>query len=425
MWEIKVGLGKNKYIVYNIYKMKIAIFTDLYAPWAVGGIVSSIQAQKAELEKNGHEVTVFCPGFDAREKGVVTVPTCRVWRINGTVLARRPEIVEEFVLEEFPNFADFDVVHVHYEASCSLAGVRLARRFGLPLVQTMHGREDMAIAVNVSHPWKNLAARILNAEHRKYLPHSIRVKQDKFQAPTRTRERMWEIMVNHADYADIVLTPSQHFASKLLHYGVSKPVWKLSNAVSSEILAEDFALRKMTDGDVLKMIWNSRASREKRLMPFLHSLTLLERPYLLYVYGDGNELRKAERFAKKHELKVRFYGRRKLSEIIKRMREAHLGIMASYNFDTQGMTLLEAEATGLPVFFCDPEMREVVPEGSYVLAGGSESVAMAITLNGIEPKQIAQMSRQMLKNRAEVSQEVQVEKLLAVYDAVRRPNLDD
>lgn len=404
--------------------MKIAIFTDLYAPWTVGGIVSSIQAQKAELEKNGHEVTVFCPGFDAHEKGVVTVPTCRVWRINGAVLARRPELVEEFVLEKFPNFAEFDVVHVHYEASCSLAGIRLARRFGLPLVQTMHGREDMAIAINVSHPWKNLVARILNYEHQKYLPHTMQVKRDKFQASTRARAKMWELMVNHADYADVVLTPSEHFASKLLHYGVTKPVQKLSNAVSSEILAEDFVPRRMIDGDVLKMVWNSRASREKRLLPFLHGLTLMERPYLLYVYGDGNELRKAERFVKKHDLKVKFYGRRKLPEIIKRMQEAHLGIMASYNFDTQGMTLLEAEATGLPVFFCDPEMREVVPEGSYVLAGGPESVAMAIALNGIEPRQIAQMSRQMLKNRAEISQGVQVEKLLSVYEEVCRPCLD-
>ncbi len=404
--------------------MKIAIFTDLYAPWTVGGIVSSIQAQKAELEKNGHEVTVFCPGFDAHEKGVVTVPTCRVWRINGAVLARRPELVEEFVLEKFPNFAEFDVVHVHYEASCSLAGIRLARRFGLPLVQTMHGREDMAIAINVSHPWKNLAARILNYEHQKYLPHTMQVKRDKFQASTRARAKMWELMVNHADYADVVLTPSEHFASKLLHYGVTKPVQKLSNAVSSEILAEDFAPRRMIDGDVLKMVWNSRASREKRLLPFLHGLTLMERPYLLYVYGDGNELRRAERFVKKHDLKAKFYGRRKLPEIIKRMQEAHLGIMASYNFDTQGMTLLEAEATGLPVFFCDPEMREVVPEGSYVLAGGPESVAMAIALNGIEPRQIAQMSRQMLKNRGEISQEVQVEKLLSVYEEARRPYLN-
>lgn len=102
--------------------MKIAIFTDIYAPWGSGGIASSIKAQKMELEKLGHEVTVFCPGFDAREKNVVNVPSHRWLRINKSVVSKRPTVVEEFVLQKFPDFADFDVVHVHYEASCSLAG---------------------------------------------------------------------------------------------------------------------------------------------------------------------------------------------------------------------------------------------------------------------------------------------------------------
>ena len=55
--------------------MRIAVFTDIYAPWATGGIVSSIQAQKRELEKLGHTVVVFCPGFDSDDPTVVTVPT--------------------------------------------------------------------------------------------------------------------------------------------------------------------------------------------------------------------------------------------------------------------------------------------------------------------------------------------------------------
>ena len=192
--------------------MKIAIFTDIYAPWADGGIASSVRAQKDELERLGHDVTVFCPGFQAREKNVVTVPSHRKLRINGAVLAKRPELVEEFILKKFPQFWEFDVVHVHFEASCSIAGIRLAKKFGLPLVQTMHGREDMAIQINVPHPWKYLTATLLNAMHRKCLPHTEKVKTDQFQAPTRTRAKMWEMMVNHANQADIVVTPSQHFA---------------------------------------------------------------------------------------------------------------------------------------------------------------------------------------------------------------------
>lgn len=396
--------------------MKIAIFTDLYAPWANGGIVSSVKAQKDELEKLGHEVVVFCPGVDAREKNVITVPTCKMWRINKARLSKRPERVEEFVLAKVPNFADFDLVHVHYEAACSIAGVRLARRFGIPLVQTMHGREDMAITINVPHPWKKFVAKTLCRKHGEYLPHLIEVKRDKFQAPTKVRAKMWELMVNQAEQADVVITPSDHFARKLMHYGVMKPIQVVSNGVDSELLKTKFTVRKMQDGDVLKMIWNSRVSREKRMMSFLEALTMLERPYLLAVYGDGNEFKKAQRYAKKHDLKVKFYGPRKRAKIMERMAESHLGITASYNFDTQGMVLLEAEATGLPVLFCDPEMVEIVPSDSFVLAGGPEPEAIAIALNHLSAEQIEKMSRVMLDARKEVSQAAQIKNLLKVYE---------
>lgn len=395
--------------------MKVAVFTDIYAPWGSGGIASSIKAQKLELEKMGHEVIVFCPGFEAREKHVVNVPSHRWLRINNSVVAKRPGVVEEFILQKFPDFAEFDVVHVHYEASCSLAGIRLARRFGLPLVQTMHGREDMAIAVNVPHPLKYLVASLMNYMHGKYLPHDIKIKRDKFQAPTRARAKMWELMVNQAQCADVVVTPSRHFAHKLEHYGVSRPFALVSNGVSTELVQAEFPERKLEDGAVLKMIWNSRLSHEKRILPFLQAVAMLKRPYLLYVYGDGNEMKAAERYVARHRLKVKFYGMCKREKILRSMAEAHLSILASYNFDNQPMTLLEAEATGLPVFFCDPNMLEIVPSESYIIAGGAEPAAMAMVLENLESAKVAKMSRQMLKHRSEVMQEAQIGDLLSAY----------
>lgn len=395
--------------------MKIAIFTDLYAPWADGGVVASIKAQKDDLERMGHEVVVFCPGFDAHEKNVITVPSHKKLRVNGAVIAKRPSLVEEFVLSEMPDFASFDLVHVQYEASCSIAGVRLAKKFDLPLVQTMHGREDMAIAVNIPHPFKFLVASVLNFAHGRCLKHTLKVKRDKYQAPTLARAKMWELMINQAEYADVVTTPSRHFACKLEHYGVTKPIVAVSNGLPDELLEMEVAPRQLEDGAVLKMVWNSRTSKEKRILPFLHALTMLNRPYILYVYGNGNQLKKAKKVAQKHHLKVKFYGAVKRAKIFERMQSAHLGVMASYNFDTQGMTLLESEAMGLPVFFCDPAMSEVVPNGSYVLADGPEAAAMQIALDNLPAEQIERMSRKMLAHRKEVAQSRQAAKMLAVY----------
>ena len=389
--------------------MRIAVFTDIYAPWATGGIVSSIQAQKRELEKLGHTVVVFCPGFDSDDPTVVTVPTFKRLKINETAVARTPQEIETAILDQRPEFGrEFDLVHAHYEAACSIAGIRLARRFGLPVVQTMHGREDMAIAVNVAPALRFGVAEALDLLHAQCLEHGVEVERDQFQAPTLTRARMWRLMVNHAESADIVVTPTRHFAEKLRHYGVTRPLRVVSNGVDEDLVTQEFQVRRLEEGAPLLMLWNSRVSHEKRIMPFLKAVALT-------VYGDGNDLKKAQRYARQQELAVEFRGRRPRTEIIRQMGSAQLAIMASYNFDTQGMTLLEAKATGLPVFFCDPNMREVVPEGSYVLAAGPEPEAMAAALEALPAGQIEKMSRVMMAHREEALQSAQIQKLLAVY----------
>ena len=396
--------------------MRIAVFTDIYAPWATGGIVSSIQAQKRELEKLGHTVVVFCPGFDSDDPTVVTVPTFKWLKINETAVARTPQEIETAILDQRPEFGrEFDLVHAHYEAACSIAGIRLARRFGLPVVQTMHGREDMAIAVNVAPALRFGVAEALDLLHAQCLEHGVEVERDQFQAPTLTRARMWRLMVNHAESADVVVTPTRHFAEKLRHYGVTRPLRVVSNGVDEDLVTQEFQVRRLEEGAPLLMLWNSRVSHEKRIMPFLKAVAQLQRPYHLTVYGDGNDLKKAQRYARQQDLAVEFRGRRPRTEIIRQMGSAQLAIMASYNFDTQGMTLLEAKATGLPVFFCDPNMREVVPEGSYVLAAGPEPEAMAAALEALPARQIEKMSRVMMAHREEALQSAQIQKLLAVY----------
>ena len=76
----------------------------------------------------------------------------------------------------------------------------------------------------------------------------------------------------------------------------------------------------------------------------------------------------------------------------------------------------------MPVFFCDPDMKEVVPSGGAVVAEGPEPLEMARALDGIArtPEKIEQMSRVMLAHRKEILQSAQIKKLLAVYGVQSR-----
>ena len=391
--------------------MKIAIFSDCYLD-LTGGIVSSINAQKAALEALGHKVYVFSSGYpktpsqlkSLARQNIFVVPSCKLLLRGLTPVSRRPKIVEKWLLTNHPEIKRFDVFYVHYEAGCSIAGLRLAKHYKIPSVQVMHGREDMGVSNLVPRGFRTIAAIALNLFHSWYIPHTVKVRRDKRLADTIAKAKMWTLMVNHANYADLVFTPSKHFKRKLTSYGVKTKIKVLPNGFPDDKMPEDPKVRKLNIGEELRMIWHSRVSSEKRIMPFLKAVSEIDGHYRLDVYGDGNDLRRAERFAKRHHLRVKFYGNVSYYRVVKALSEAHLDVLTSYNYDTFGMTLIEAESAGVPVFFCDKDMKEVVPDGSYVLSPSPEPAAMAESINQLlaYPDRIREMSQVMLDHRDEV-----------------------
>ena len=84
------------------------------------------------------------------------------------------------------------------------------------------------------------------------------------------------------------------------------------------------------------------------------------------------------------------------------------------------MTLIEAEAYGTPVFFCDPDMREVVPKNSFIESVGKSSGKMAEALNDLieHPEKIQTMSEIMLKHREEVLISNRIKELERIFRAL-------
>lgn len=409
--------------------MRIAIFTDLYLEIA-GGIPSSISAQKTALEQLGHQVTIFCPATKApKNRSIITLPTLKL-KINGAPIARRPKKLIKFIEANFPNFkTDFDLIHTHYEAATSIAGIILAKKYHLPLVQTMHGREDQAVAINVSYPFKTIVAVILNTLHFNGLKSCIstdsKIKPDHYLAPTLATSNMWELMVREANCADQVITPSQHFADKLKHYGVHRPITAVSNGVPDEIIRHSIQTvrtLKKSNSSPLRIIWTNRLSREKRILPFLEALAIVKRStdqFFFTAVGDGNQIKAAQKFVKRHDLNnnVKFLGAVSHQEALTMLKNEHLSIINSYGFDTQGLTILEAGAVGLPVIYCDPDMNQVVLPGAGLLAADSSPTAMANLILSIikQPELIENMSHSALSHQHQALQSTQIQQLLKVY----------
>lgn len=372
--------------------MKIAFFSDCYLD-LTGGIVTNINAEKAELKRRGHTVYVFSSAYPRSEtelkklaeQHIFPVPSCKIIGRGLTPIARRPKVIEKWILRHHPEIKDFDVFYIHYEAGCSIAGLRLAKALKIRSVQFMHGREDEAENKLVPFTLRTIVATLLNWFHSWYLPHPIKIHRDKYLANTFAKAKMWTLMVNHANFADIVLAPSEHFRQKLTYYGVTKPIIALPHGIKDEILVSKPKIKTLKNHETINIMWHSRVSSEKRILPFLEAIRILHyryktKNYRLAVYGSGPDLIPAKQYAKLNRLHVKFYGNTDFDHIWQALQNSHLDALASYHYDTFGMTLLESVAAATPVFIVDPELAEALPPQSYLLAPSPNPVDMATAL---------------------------------------------
>lgn len=425
--------------------LRIAIFTDVFLG-IPGGIPSSIRAQKTTLESLGHQVTIFCPGtqqdfenplsqFGANhDPNIILVPTAK-FLVNGAPFSKWTKYVTRFIEQKYPNLAEtFDLFHVHYEATTSMAGLLLAKKYGIKVIQTMHGREDMAIAINVPHPFKTLAATGINLIHRttlkpiakKSLKPDYQNTEIKNLAPTIARRQMWQMMVRQANLADQVITPSAHFAKKLQLFGVTRPISVISNGIADQEMTNFTPqVRSYQRSEPLRILWFSRLSKEKRILPFLESLKLAQElepdfRFIFTIIGDGNQMSKVRKFCRKHfdEASIKILGTIPHQEILQKYTEdQHLSIINSYQFDTQGLTILEAAACNLPVIYADPDMSEIVPNHGGLCAKSPAPRAMAELLLEIyhQPELIQKLSQNLAASEKTYLQSHQIEKLLKLY----------
>jgi len=438
--------------------LRIAIFTDVFLG-IPGGIPSSIRAQKTALESLGHQVTIFCPGtqqdfenplsqFGANhDPNIILVPTAK-FLVNGAPFSKWTKQVVRFIEGKYPNLTEsFDLFHIHYEATTSMAGLILAKKYHIKTVQTMHGREDMAIAINVPHPFKTIAATGINLIHRTTLK-SISKKSPrpdyqnpepkkspglnyqnaeiKNLAPTIARREMWQMMTRQANLADQVITPSAHFAKKLRLFGVTRPISVISNGISDQEIANFTPrIRTYQDHEPLRILWFSRLSKEKRILPFLEALRIAQElepnfRFIFTIIGDGNQMSKVQKFCKKHfdEASIKILGTIPHQEILQKYtKDQHLSIINSYQFDTQGLTILEAAACNLPVIYADPDMSEIVPNHGGLCAKSPAPRAMAELLLEIyhQPELIQKLSQNLAASEKTYLQSHQIEKLLKLY----------
>jgi glycosyltransferase involved in cell wall biosynthesis len=326
------------------------MFTDTYTP-QINGVVTSIQAFRAELERQGHEVHIFAPSspFAKRKsaggKGAISFHAEKnVHRIRSFTFAPYPEykvsIPNPDILDQFERI-HADIIHIHTPITMGLLGLGLARHFNLPTVGTFH---------------------TLLPEYMHYL-----VKGGLQKLLMKPAQRFaWNWCRRFYNRCDSVIAPSQATARLLKQKGVSKPIRIIPTGISitkpvGKRTAAVFRKKYKLHGKVLLHV--GRVTREKNIETIIDAVAKIQDARLA-IASDGPHLPELKKYAERKSLggRVRFLGYLSKRELATAYAAADLFVCASKS-ETQGIVLLEAAVSALPIVALDaPVVSDFIRE---------------------------------------------------------------
>lgn len=305
--------------------MKILITTECYRP-IINGVVTSVVNLQNELEKNGHEVRILTLSPDGRsftEGGVTHI---------GSVGALYPGVrtalrVHRRELRELLDWKP-DVIHSQCEFSTFRMARYIAGALKIPIVHTYHTvYEDYTHYFSPSRTWGRAAVALFT---RRTLKH-----------------------------VESVVAPTQKVRSLLQNYGVPGDIQVVPTGVDlsqfqAELPAERRLLLRKSLGlseEDRVLVSVGRLAKEKNLEEILRFVSRCPHPRLkLLIVGDGPNRQALERRADELGLRERivFAGMVQPEQVANYYKLGDLFVSAS-NSETQGLTYIEAMASGVPV----------------------------------------------------------------------------
>jgi 1,2-diacylglycerol 3-alpha-glucosyltransferase len=334
--------------------MRIAMVTDSYYPTR-DGVVTSITIAKEGLEKLGHEVIVVapCPGKEHRMEGVSYFPAIRFKSYPGYFIPIYPSNKMDVIRSIGP-----DIIHIHGMAVMALKALIAARNLKIPTVLTFHTM--VGDTIEFYSPIKAV--------------------------PEIQKKLVWLYLRNMLKRPGAVIGPSASTIDELLNNGV-RP--KRTEIIPTGIDVSRF--NPNTDGSAIRerygllndkvALYVGRLSFEKNIDVIISALRHIDGMKLL-IAGKGpakDSLTEAAAAAGVAD-RVIFAGFVPDEELPQLYAAADVFVSAS-EFETQGLSVLEALACGLPVACAGKRaFKDVIKNGvnGFLFDGGAAECSDAI-----------------------------------------------
>lgn len=383
--------------------MRIGLFSDAYLP-DINGVVSSIATLKAALEKLGHTVFVVSNHnginvkYDA-ENHILRLPGLEVKKFYGYKMSNPIQLRGE----EYIRKMDLDVIHVHTEMGIGLFARQMAKKYNIPLVYTYH------------------------TLYEDYL-HYVNPKD--FQTVDQAGRRVVRYLSKLAGNGPMaVIAPSNKTKKALQSYGVKTPIYivptgiDLSDFLKKNLDAEKIQAVRQSLGlsdEAHTVVFVGRIAKEKCIEMPIEALSKVKDDNLhLIIVGGGTDLKFYQNEAKELgiEERVHFVGKIPREEIPYYYAAFDCFVSASLS-ETQGMTYLEALASGLMVFGRRDEVLDGLVEEGKTGYYFDDAQELAAKLDAYFTLPKAQREAHVLDCVAKTEQyntELFAQKVLAVY----------
>ena len=306
---------------------RVLMLSDVYFP-RVNGVSTSIQTFRVALETLGCPTLLVAPKYPATredEPGIARVPSWQVPFDPEDRLMRRAALERTCKSLE----GKFDLVHVQTPFRAHQAGVRLARRLQLPVVESYHTYFEHYFhhyLPFLPRAWLSYVARSFSS--------------------------------SQCNAVDAVVAPSQSMADVLSAYGIRSEIRIIPTGLDFERFkggdGARFRMRFGIEPDRPVMLTVSRVAFEKNIEFLIEVLERVRRALpsvLLVIAGEGPALASLQRTVARCGLtaNTRFVGYLdRQTDLLDCYKSADVFVFASRT-ETQGLVVIEAMALGTPV----------------------------------------------------------------------------
>ncbi|KKU19558.1 MAG: Glycosyltransferase [Candidatus Nomurabacteria bacterium GW2011_GWA1_46_11] len=377
--------------------MRIGIFTNNYKPIA-SGVTVSIDDFREGLKKLGHNTFVFAPNFPGyrdQDKDNFRYPSASITRKTKYPIPLPSKRAQDFFEEKH-----IELVHSQHPWGVGRYGLKLARRFGVPVIFTNHTMYPLYID---------------------YLPKIL------------PRKILMELVersaIRYANKTDAVIAPTESIKEYLVGKGVKVPISVVSSGVDKEVLdkapAANLRKRFSIPRDHTLLLNLSRVGPEKNLPTILEAYerVLKKFPKTSLVFaGGGAFLEALKEIASSMGLgkKVFFTDVVQVEERGGYFREGDIFVHSSLS-ETQGLVIVDSIMVGVPVVAIRANgVKDVIEDGvSGLLTENSAEALAAGVIKLMKDKKLrAKLAKGARERAKKYTIEVTSKKLEEVYKKV-------